>query len=108
MPVYDSLVPWLLGCCYRVTLGRFRAGLERLFKEHLFHFSEHGIRQLVGACGYRILHAYREDYIDPSALSRKDWAGNAFVRLGAWTAIQAARLLRRQDEVVLYAETVHP
>ena len=103
-PVCDSLIPWVLGFFYRVSLGRIRSGFERLFKEHLFHFSEEGIRQLVERCGFRILQVYREDYIDPQALAHKEWTRNPLVRLGASWILGASRLLRQQDEIVMYAE----
>ena len=38
-PVCDSLIPWLLRVMYGVSFGRIRFGFEKLFKEHLFHFS---------------------------------------------------------------------
>jgi len=104
-PVCDSLIPWLLRGMYRVSFGRIRFGFEKLFKEHLFHFSEKGLRQLMAQCGFRVVEAYREDYIDYGALSHKEWAKHFFVRFGALTAILLSHLLKRQDEVVVYAES---
>ena len=103
-PVCDSLIPGMLDVFYRASFGKFRFGFEKLFKEHLFHFSEKGLCRLVSECGFRILKAYREDYMDIRSLHQKGWAGNLFVRCGAWVVILAAHLIRRQDEVVLYAE----
>ncbi len=103
-PIYDSLIPAVLAFFYRVSGGRIRFGLEKIFEEHLFHFSEQGLRLLLGRCGFRAVCAYREDYIDPGALRRKEWARNPFIRWGALLLIAASHILRRQDEVVMYAQ----
>ncbi len=107
-PVCDSLIPWMIRLFYRFSFGKFRFGFEKLFKEHLFHFSEEGLRTLVRAAGFRILLAYREDYINSHALREKSWARNPVIRLGAHLAIGLGHLIRRQDEVVLYAEVETP
>ena len=104
-PLCDSLIPRTLDLLYRLSFGRVRFGFEKLFKEHLFHFSERGLRQLVEGCGFRILEAYREDYVDVRALRHKEWAQNPFVRLGARGAIFLSRLFHQEDEIVLYAES---
>ena len=106
-PVCDSLIPRILDLLYRMSFGKLRFGFEKLFKEHLVHFSEEGLRRLVEGCGFRILQAYREDYIDAQALRYKEWAQNPLVRLGARGVITLARLFHCQDEVVLYAESAH-
>ena len=105
-PVCDSLIPWLLDLFYRLSGGRIRFGFEKLFKEHLFHFSEAGLHQLLEHCRFRLVRCYREDYIDFHALTRKEWAQHFGVRLGALAAILASHLLRRQDEIVLYAQSL--
>ena len=104
-PVFDSVIPGLLDKFYRISGGRFRAGLEKLFEEHLFHFSEAGVRKLIEGAGLHTVSAYREDYIDYRALGRKGWAVNPFIRFGALFAIGISHLIGRQDEVVLYAES---
>ena len=107
-PLCDSLIPRTLGLLYRLSFGRVRFGFEKLFSEHLFHFSEEGIRRLVERCGFRILEAYREDYIDPHTLPHKEWAQNPLVRLGANVAIFLSHLFHQEDEIVLYAEPSRP
>ncbi|MFH1857513.1 MAG: class I SAM-dependent methyltransferase [Candidatus Omnitrophota bacterium] len=104
-PVCDSLLPWLVRTLYRVSFGKFRFGLEKLFEEHLFHFSEKGLSRLLSSCGFRLLRSYREDYIDPNALRQKDWVRNGLVRLGVGVIIGFSHWIRRQDEVVVYAES---
>lgn len=103
-PVCDSLLPWVLDLLYRVSLGKFRSGFEKLFQEHLFHFTEKGLRLLLERCGFHPIHSYREDYMDPHALARKEWAKHPLVRWGAFAVIVVSHLIQRQDEVVIYAE----
>ena len=105
-PVCDSLLPWVLNFFYRASLGKLRSGFEKLFQEHLFHFSEKGLRELLGRCGFHPIHHYREDYIDPHALARKEWAGHPLVRWGVFAVIVTSHWIQRQDEVVIYAEAI--
>jgi len=105
-PVCDSFIPWALDALYRISFGKIHFGFEKLFEEHLFHFSEAGLRNILSECGFRLLEVYREDYIDYRSLHQKAWAKNVFVRLGAFMAIMMSRLLHRQDEVVLYAQPI--
>lgn len=103
-PVWDSLIPRGIGLLYRLSLGRIRFGLEKLFTEHLFHFSEKGLREILEKTGFRVLDAYREDYMDRASLKKKDWAGNIVLRMAVSVAILLSHALGQQDEVVIYAE----
>lgn len=110
IPIRDSCVHWLAKGVYRVSAGRLRNPLFRVYGiHHLQYFSERSIQRFLADHGFEIAEVYR-DQTDVQALyQRPQGNGKANrAKTGAYnSAIQGAfslaRLVGKQNKLIVFA-----
>lgn len=109
-PVRDSIIHWLAKGLYRISAGRIRRPLFRVYGiHHLQYFSEESIRWFLADNGFKVIEARRDEtnvhalLKQPESGSRmKTEAYNAAMR----GAFLLARLLRKQNKLIVLARRI--
>lgn len=96
---FDCLVSDVARLSYRLSLGRSRYALQRVFiAPNRSYFTEASLRALLERCGLRVVEFEKMEY--PLAKIRTNWA-EYWVLKGFYGA---AKLLHRQAQVTVVAE----
>jgi len=106
-PVRDSFIHWLAKGLYRVSAGRIRRPLFRVYGiHHLQYFSEDSIRGFLADYGFEVIEA-RRDETDVHALLKQPGSGNRLKVEAYNTAMRGAfllaRLLKKRNKLIILA-----
>lgn len=109
-PARDSFIHWLAKGAYRVSIGRIKRPLFRVYGvHHLQYFSESSLRGFLASCDFEIVEVHRDQtevqalYQRPAKDGRVNWAKTKAFNAAIRGAFSLARLTGRQNKLVVFA-----
>lgn len=110
-PARDSFIHWLVKGAYRLSAGRIRGPLFKVYGvHHLQYFSERSLQQFLASCGFETVEVYRDQTEVQALLKRRksDGGGADLVKVKIYNSVirgafLLARMLGKQNKLVVFA-----